>query len=228
MSEIKSVFFDVDGTLTYSKKPNYMVFWDVIVAEGFSDVEQETVKKAFEKTKKIYLEEGHKWKDDPGRIYRDLNKIQLAHCSIEPSEKLVDSIQDAYKDARNQALYDDVLPTLEKLKQKKLAVGSLTGGLTVDIEHRLQLLGIKDFFEHIIATGTMDFNKPDPRAFQYILEPTGFAPDEVLYVGNDYKMDIVGAENAGMKAILIDRKGKYTDLKCNRIANLGGVLEFLG
>lgn len=100
MDKIKSVFFDVDHTLTYSVKPNYLVFWEVINESGFTNVKKETVKEAFEKTKKIFMEEGHHWKDKPGEIYRDLNKIQLEHCGIEPTEELVDKIQEAYKDAK--------------------------------------------------------------------------------------------------------------------------------
>lgn len=226
MGEIRSVFFDVDHTLTYSKKPNWLVFWEVVTREGFS-APQEKAKEAFAKTREIYLKEGHKWKDDPGRIYRDLNRIQLEYCSIEPSEGLIDKIQAAYKDAKNQALYPDVLPTLKKLKRRGYILGTLTGGLAVDIEHRLEVLGIRSFFDHIVATGTMSFKKPDPSAFRYIAELVGLAPEKTAYIGDNYEMDIVGAENVGMRAVLIDRDDKFSNIKCERVTSLGDILNLL-
>lgn len=226
MGRIKSVFFDIDGTLTYSKKPNYLVFWKVLANEGFR-VSQEKVKEAFAKTKKIYLEKGHEWKDNQGHLYRDLNKIQLDYCSIEPKRELVDKIQEAYKDAKNQALYPDVLFTLKNLKQRKYILGTLTGGLKVDINHRLKILEIKDFFSYIIATGTMPFNKPDPHVFKYVLKVTNLPPEEMVYVGNDYEVDIVGAESIGMRAILVDRENRFTKLKCERMSSLKELLKLL-
>lgn len=224
---IKSVFFDIDGTLTFAKKPNFEVFWDVLQNEGFKGVSLGQAEKAFKKTKKIYLEQGWKWKDNPGQIYRDLNKMQLEYCGITPTEALVDKIQNAYKDAKNEALFEDVLPTLRLLRDKNLVLGTLTGGLKVDVKHRLDLLGIKSFFKFIEATGTREFNKPDPRAFELILNLAKVGPEEIVYVGNDYEMDVVGAEKAGIRGMLIDRAKKFEGLSCTRITDMRKVLEFV-
>ncbi|MBM4401945.1 MAG: HAD family hydrolase [Candidatus Cloacimonetes bacterium] len=173
------------------------------------------------------MEEGCHWKDRPGEIYRDLNKIQLEHCGIEPTVELVDKIQEAYKDAKNQALYDDVLPTLKELKRWGYLLGTLTGGLSVDMEHRLKLFGIRDYFEHIVATATLPFGKPEPETFHYILKLTGLTPEEMAYVGDNYEQDIVAATKVGILAILVVRNKKYSALDCNRVTDLRNIFDFL-
>ena len=42
-----------------------------------------------------------------------------------------------------------------------------------------------------------------------MMNHTGFAPAECIYVGDSFEIDVVGALNAGMKAVLVDRKGSY-------------------
>lgn len=224
---IKSIFFDIDGTLTFAKKPNFEVFWDVLQSEELKSVTLEQTEAAFKKTKEIYLKQGWKWKDNPGQIYRDLNKMQLEYCGITPTKALVDKIQNAYKDAKNEALFEDVVPALQLLRDKNLVLGTLTGGLKADVEHRLDLLGIKSFFKFIEATGTREFGKPDPRAFELILGLAKVGPKEMVYVGNEFEMDVVGAEKVGIKGVLIDRAKKYEGLSCARITDMRKILEFV-
>lgn len=227
LTEIKSVFFDIDGTLTFARKPNFEVFWGVLQSEGLKNVSLKQAEEAFKNTKKIYLEQGWKWKENPGQIYRDLNKMQLEYCGITPTETLVDKIQNAYGDAKNDVLFEDVVPTLRLLQDKNLVLGTLTGGLKVDVEHRLDMLGVKSFFRFIEATGTREFSKPDPRAFELILGLAKVDPKEMIYIGNEYAMDVVGAEKAGIKGVLIDRADNFKRLKCVRITELGEITEVL-
>ncbi|MFH1388602.1 MAG: HAD family hydrolase [Patescibacteria group bacterium] len=224
---IKSIFFDIDGTLTFAKKPNFEVFWDVLQNKGLKSVSLKQAEEAFENTKKIYLEQGWKWKENPGQVYRDLNKMQLEHCGIAPTKALVDAIQNAYRDAKNEALFEDVVPTLQLLRNKNLVLGTLTGGLKVDVEHRLDILSVKSFFKFIEATGTREFSKPDQKAFEFILNLVKVKPEEMIYVGNDYEMDVTGADKVGIKGVLIDRAKKYEGLSCVRITDMRKILGFV-
>lgn len=106
-------------------------------------------------------------------------------------------------------------------------MGTLTGGLSVDMEHRLKFFGIKDYFEHIVATATLPFGKPEPEIFYYILRLTDLIPEEMVYVGDNYEYDIVGATKVGILAILIDREQKHLGLACNKISDLREIFDFL-
>ncbi|MEV5831924.1 HAD family hydrolase [Spirillospora sp. NPDC052242] len=62
------------------------------------------------------------------------------------------------------------------------------------------LFGDRVFLSHEIGVA-----KPDPAAFEYVLNNLGTAPAEVLAVGNDYAHDIAPAAHIGMRAVLVSR-----------------------
>ena len=51
-------------------------------------------------------------------------------------------------------------------------------------------------------------HKPDRRIFEVALRRADVAPGSALFVGDNLKNDIAGAEAAGIAAILIDPKGE--------------------
>jgi putative hydrolase of the HAD superfamily len=62
--------------------------------------------------------------------------------------------------------------------------------------------------------------KPDPRIFRMALERMGIEPEDAVYVGDVYEIDVVGARAAGMRAYLIDPLMRLGHLDCDRIASL--------
>jgi putative hydrolase of the HAD superfamily len=58
------------------------------------------------------------------------------------------------------------------------------------------------FFEVIVVAGEGDIPaKPHPGPFRLCLEQLGIEPDEAVYVGDDWRIDIGGSEAAGMHPI---------------------------
>ena len=49
--------------------------------------------------------------------------------------------------------------------------------------------------------------KPNPNFFRQILDDSGFAPQEVLFVGDSVRDDIIGPKSAGIKSVLVCRSG---------------------
>ncbi len=47
--------------------------------------------------------------------------------------------------------------------------------------------------------------KPTKRFFTYILEENGLSPQEILFVGDSIRDDILGPKAASMKTVWIDR-----------------------
>ena len=48
--------------------------------------------------------------------------------------------------------------------------------------------------------------KPDPRLFQITLEKAGYSKKQLLHVGDSLQDDIMGATNAGIKCVWLNRK----------------------
>ena len=70
-----------------------------------------------------------------------------------------------------------------------------------------QRLGIAHYFDVIVAShdARVRSAKPDPHIFNYTLAAVGVSAAEAVHVGDTYEADIVGARNAGIRPIMIDR-----------------------
>ena len=66
------------------------------------------------------------------------------------------------------------------------------------IRHRLDHLGLKGPWDAAFSSEETGYLTPNPQAFLALAERLGLRPDEVLYVGNSYTYDVLGAAAAGM------------------------------
>jgi putative hydrolase of the HAD superfamily len=102
--------------------------------------------------------------------------------------------------ARNAVtLYADVLPGLRRLKGQML-VGSISNG-----NADLAAIGLAEHFSVSLAAAQFGSAKPDPAIFHAACEALGVAPHEAVYVGDDLHCDVVGAQNAGLRAVWLKR-----------------------
>lgn len=98
-------------------------------------------------------------------------------------------------------LFDDVIPTLDALKGAfRLAVLSNNPYAARALERN----GIADRFERVISAED-DYWKPHPRAFERACSLLGISPQDTVYVGDSYDNDLMGASEAGLTAIWLDR-----------------------
>lgn len=71
------------------------------------------------------------------------------------------------------------------------------------VEQALQAAGLRDYFDVVIDSALVGLEKPDPRIFHAALAALGVAPQEALYVGDVYEVDVLGARAAGIEAVLL-------------------------
>lgn len=81
------------------------------------------------------------------------------------------------------------------------------------IAQKLHTLGIEDLVDTAFSSEESGYLKPHPRAFTLLLDSLGCRADEVLYVGDSYSKDCVGAKGVGMHTVLIGKRdsGHYPD-----------------
>ena len=70
------------------------------------------------------------------------------------------------------------------------------------VEEALTAAGLREYFDVVVDSGLIGVEKPDPVIFRAALDALGVVPDEALYVGDLYEVDILGARAAGMEAVL--------------------------
>jgi putative hydrolase of the HAD superfamily len=66
------------------------------------------------------------------------------------------------------------------------------------------------FFDVIVCSEAVGFNKPDPRVFQYAMLKAQTNSTESFMIGDDREVDIFGAMQVGMQAILFDPENQYS------------------
>ena len=94
---------------------------------------------------------------------------------------------------------------------------------------RVAQVDLDRYFEVVWASAYAGCNKPHPGIFDQALahmDPPP-SPDRTLYVGDSYRHDVVGARNAGISPILLDRDGAAPDPDCPVISDLWQLLPLL-
>jgi putative hydrolase of the HAD superfamily len=110
--------------------------------------------------------------------------------------------------ARNTvAPYDDVLPGLERLGRRVL-VGSISNG-----NADLGAIGMAHHFKVSVAAHELGRAKPDPAIFLAACALLDVAPADAVYVGDDVLLDVRGAQQAGLRAVWLNRTGSSVHLE---------------
>lgn len=75
------------------------------------------------------------------------------------------------------------------------------------VEGLLEGAGLRTYFEFVLDSEVLGVEKPDPEIFLRATELLDLEPEECLYVGDLYPVDVVGARRAGLRALLLDPFG---------------------
>ncbi|WDZ96791.1 HAD family hydrolase [Herbaspirillum sp. WKF16] len=142
-------------------------------------------------------------------LYRiDLWKLRhaaLTEVFAEHGEDVarVDEAMALFSEARSTVdLFADVEPALQKLK-RTLTLGSVSNGFA-DLER----IGLAAHFGVSIAAHRFGRAKPDAAIFHAACDALGVAPAETVYVGDDLQLDVQGAQQAGLRAVWMNRFGR--------------------
>ena len=76
------------------------------------------------------------------------------------------------------------------------------------------------YFRTVTDSCVVGHAKPSAEIFHLALQSIGALPEESVYIGDVYSIDILGAQNVGMQAILADRLGTYADLNVPKVSKL--------
>ena len=141
-------------------------------------------------------------------------------------EGIADMITLEWWDNADIEVYPDVPETLNMLRSRGLKTGIVSNGFQLDIREVLSRTGLEGIFE--VTVGVDDVGEPKPRVkiFHRALELLKIKPCEAIFVGDDPKADYEGAMAAGMKPILIDRKGIIRG-DYRRIRDLREIADYL-
>lgn len=99
---------------------------------------------------------------------------------------------------QEKVVVDGVFPLLEEL-QKKYRLGIISN-YRASLSNYLDVSRLKPYFETVVISEIIGFEKPDVRIFEAALQEMHLLPGECLYVG-DHPFDVLGAKNAGLDVV---------------------------
>jgi putative hydrolase of the HAD superfamily len=118
----------------------------------------------------------------------------------------------------------DVLATLRGRGYALGVISNSDGRIAAD----LAAAGLAGHFACILDSAVVGVEKPDARIFAMALARLGVRPEEAVYVGDVYAIDVLGARRAGIEAVLMDPLGCYAaPADCARIRTLADLLPLL-
>lgn len=177
---IKTVIFDLDGTLIDSRK-------DIAVAANktLSELNLPTLP---DDTIASFIGGGV--------------DILVKRCLGEQNMHRFDEVLQNYKKNYGQSctvyttLYPGVKEVLEFLRKREMEIALATNKVISLSEKILEHLGVKDYFDLMLGPEHVKNRKPNPEIINILLEKTNTKPEEALYVG-DSELDVLCGKNAG-------------------------------
>ncbi len=122
-------------------------------------------------------------------------------------------------------LYPETISVLEALKAKKykLAIVSNTDSLIQQVIERFEL---DKYFDQMFLSYETGMLKTDEELMPIILKKMKAKKEDVLMVGDSVETDMLCAENAEIKGVLVDRKGtREYKLKIPNLSEVEKILE---
>lgn len=161
-------------------------------------------------------------------LYARHQETLLEAAGIVADEKLIMRLLARMQQTKMElVLFDDVAPALTSLKKRGLTLG-LISNVEQDMTATLEKLKLTSWLEIIVTSLDAGIGKPNPGIFLEALKRAGAQPQEALYVGDQYQVDVIGANGAGMKGILLDRTDHHREMTdCPRIRSLSEVTTYL-
>ena len=119
------------------------------------------------------------------------------------AESLADEALEVFFNARNRVeFYDDVRPSLIRLHSRYRLFALSNGNAD------LKRCGLADLFAGHITASAAGAAKPDARIFAQLAAAAGVEAHQVLHIGDDPLADVVGATQAGMQAVWLNRDAR--------------------
>lgn len=206
---VRTVFFDIDGTLLNHRlaadkaiirlakvycptrsNDESISLWNALEQEYFHQFEQGIM--GFQEQRRVRLST---FFGEGSMADEDLDRIQDEYLAF-------------YRD--NWSPFPDAIPALERCRRAGLRVAVISNGDHVqqlDKLHRIHA-GVPD--EFVFSSEALGYSKPDQRAFTSACEQMSSSPKNSFMIGDDAINDYVGARSAGLNAVLIQRQGGRT------------------
>jgi HAD superfamily hydrolase (TIGR01509 family) len=198
---LRAVLFDLDDTL-FDHRRSARAALTAVHRVHAPDADFS----AFERHHTAYLEEMHV-EVLAGRIGLDdarrerFRRVFLA-LGVPLAARDVDVVASAYRSGYVMARRPlEGAADLLAAVQRHARIGIVTNNLLDEQRDKLEFCGLASFVDALVVSDDVGVSKPDRGIFDIALQRLGVSADEAVMVGDSWANDVVGAGNAGIRAI---------------------------
>lgn len=211
MSSKSVILWDFDGTLGYRPGMWSQAFLDVLREH------QPNCSVALEEVRP-FMREGFPW-HQPHLPHLHLTTAQAwwaeietllirayvgVGCSLRLATHLAPLFRQKYLDKSQWFLYEDVIPTLEVLRNEGWTHAILSNHVP-ELSDLVESLGLAPLLQSIVSSALIGYEKPHPQVFLHALNLLDH-PQTIWMIGDDIEADILGAQAVGIPAILVRKE----------------------
>lgn len=208
MPQIQAIIFDLYGTLidistnedkndVYDFLARYLQYYDF----NFSS---DKLRKAFESEKAANLSARHERFPEVNfqEVFEELLKREGS-----PNSFLIKSCCKLFRLLSREKfqLFPDCIPVLKEMKAKGYPLGMVSNAQKVFTANEIRILGLQQYFKHMVFSTRYGITKPDHRLFVIACAMLDVKPENAVYIGDNPNNDVTGAKKIGMTSILLSR-----------------------
>ena len=174
--------------------------------------------------------------------FMDHIEIFVRHIDRGLMDRLQDSVVKRIADTYANSLYShpppphpDAATLLMGVKGKGYLVALISNtGMTPGVTFReyMERIGILQYFDALTFSDEVRLSKPAREIFLRTVHSLGIPPEQTVHVGDHLLNDVVGARQAGMKTIWIDREEEdrqevdvQPDVTVTSLGQVGSAIE---
>ena len=233
---IKAVFFDIYGTIADFFPPKEEI--QINVAEKFNiTLDKDKILDAYKLANNFLVKQNsifpiRKMNDEQKlNFFSEYEKIIIDNSGSNVDVGLAKNIWvEITKQKYDLKIFPDLIQCINDLRDMGLILG-LISNINMSGKKIAEKLGISSYFNYVFTSEDLGYEKPNKMIFEKSLDIAKLTPSEVVFIGDQVESDILGAKNANILPILLDRYNNYENysevIKINDLFQLQEIIKNL-
>jgi putative hydrolase of the HAD superfamily len=231
--ENRVLFWDFDMTLAYRPE-----MWSGALLSVLREADPTT--KATREELGPFLRQGYPW-HTPSIPHPELNQPERWWANLElvfvrafvgvgvPDDlarEMARRVRIQHLDPASWVVFDDTVSTLRACRESGWRQYILSNHVP-ELPVLVAALGLAEYFEDVISSANVGYEKPRPEIFAYAWQVAG-KPVNAWMIGDSVEADVLGAQRVGLRAILVrgvDPRARYC---CVALADVMRLIDEAG
>jgi putative hydrolase of the HAD superfamily len=227
----RAVFFDVGETLLHADPSFVELFASILAREGHVRSSADVLAASAH----VYggfseaARDNRLWTtsaEGSRRFWTSVYERMLADLSVPDDDGLAAVLYREFTRLENYALFEDVRPALQTLRETGVQMG-IVSNFEPWVEEWFGVHELLETFPVRVISGIEGVEKPDERIFRLALDRAGTRADESAYVGDNPEFDVDPPAAIGMFPVLVDRRNRFPEHPGARVTDLRDLPEAL-